>query len=93
MLILLQTSLAIGKESQKLNETYCYSTSEVNKIAEFKKECDFTKLELKSNQDALQKCLNDTQCSKSWTEDKTIVGAGFITSFIVGFIIASSVKK
>lgn len=91
--MLSQTSLAIGNGSPKLNETFCYSTAEVNKIANFKKECDFTTLELKSSQDSLQKCLNDTKCSKSWTEDKTIVGVGFLTSFIVGFIVSSSMRK
>ena len=91
--MLSQTSLATGSGSLKLNETTCYDSMELKKIADFKKDCDFTKLELKSNQDSLQKCLNDTQCSKSWTEDKMVVGAGFLTSFIVGFILASSMKK
>lgn len=85
--------MASSAMAQEKSDKTCYDKSQVKKIAEFKTECDLYKANYQSSENALQSCLSDTQCAKGWSEDKTIVGAGFLASFLVGVIVAYSVKK
>lgn len=85
--------MTFSAKAQTKSEKTCYDSAQVKQIAEFKTQCDLYKLNYDSSQNALQSCLYDTQCSKSWSEDKTVVGAGFLASFLVGVIVAYSIKK
>ena len=85
-------SSAMAQTPIKSDKT-CYDSAQVKKLAEFKMECDLSKANYKAAESSLQACLYDTQCSKGWSEDKTVVGAGFLASFLVGVIVAYSVKK
>lgn len=76
---------------KKVDKT-CYNSNQIKEIADFKKECDLYRLHYESTQNSLQLCLSDTQCSRSWTEDKLTVGAGFLATFFVGVIIGSNIR-
>lgn len=85
--------MTFSATAQTKSEKTCYDSAQIKQISDFKKDCDLYKLNYQSSENALQSCLADTQCSKSWTEDKMVVGAGFLTSLLVGIIVASAMKK
>ncbi len=77
----------------KANQSVTLSDDDLINLKFYKADCDRKKLNLTSTEEALNKCMVDSQCQAKWTESKTIVGTGLLTTFLVGLLIGNLSAK
>lgn len=69
----------------------CYSKEEIGKLADFKKECDLTKMNLEAMEKAYEKAKE--QGETKWWQDTTSIVSFSFGSFMLGFLAASLSRR
>lgn len=73
--------------------TMCLDQYEIKDLAAFKKSCDVCRLDLKSTQNTLKKCVDHGAPATAWWADPKIVVGGIAISLGLGAIIGMAIAK
>lgn len=70
----------------------CYGPAQVNKIAEYSKECELSKLNLETMKQQYDKSLELATPQEPYIGDKTVFATTIFLSFLAGFIASKQVR-
>lgn len=80
----------LDEASKNPADMYCYEQSEIDKIAEFAKECELNKRNLETMTQQFNTCLDKTYCENTITSSRLIFWSSVLGALVVGFVAASS---
>jgi hypothetical protein len=86
--LVLTSSTSWPSENLLEDAKYCYTESEISKIATKKKNFDICQMDLADTKFSLERCL-EKRCSSEWYQTSTALASIGIIGIVLGFFIGT----